>query len=155
MTGEGEAAAATAKHAAHGLGKGALKGIEELAEVFFEYILPLILVLVGILTAGALGLSGAIATGLSDIQGISSSGLIIGSDLIAAGIWGAAAGACWAASGIDVEYASWVLRPIAGYFTGLVIGELFAALNSQVLNGQIGKLTVSIQTKVSDVAHGG
>jgi hypothetical protein len=139
----------------------ALDAAKDLAEIFFMWILPIILVLVGIFVVNQIGLSGAIGTAFSELSGFSASGVILVSDLIAAGIWGGVGAAFWAFSGSarvtkrDGFNAAWILRPISGLFTGFAIGELLNALAGKVGNGSIGTLTSKMETAVAGMAKGG
>jgi hypothetical protein len=155
---ETEAAVA---HGARAVAEDALEAAEDLAEIFFMWILPLILTLVGIFVVNQIGLSGAIGTAFSELTSFSQSGVVLVADLIAAGIWGGVGATLWAFSGStkvtrkDGFSAAWIMRPIAGLFTGFAIGELLNALAGKVGNGSIGSAVSTLETKVGGLARGG
>ena len=134
------------------LGEGAKEAFGELLDAFFLWIVPLILLVVGFLTAPALGLSGAIGTLIVEIPGLSEQVAATLSDLIAAGIWGGIALGVLHASrrfGAGGHWGAYIMRPIAGLFGGWSIGELFGATSGKVLNGAIGRATADVQNAVT------
>lgn len=152
---------AAVAHGARAVADDALEAAEDLAEVFFMWILPLILVLVGIFVVNQIGLSGAIGTAFSELSSFSASGVVLVADLIAAGVWGGIGAAFWSFSGhksITAKthgYAPWIMRPIAGLFTGFAVGELLNALSGKVGNGTLGGAVSKLETKVGTLAKGG
>ncbi|MGI0129357.1 MAG: hypothetical protein ACREEC_04285 [Thermoplasmata archaeon] len=137
----------------HEIAKDALEAAEELAEVFFKWILPILLIIVGIFVVNQIGLSGALGTAFSELSSISASGVILVADLVAAGIWGGIGAALWAFA--DGKWGVYIMHPIAGLFIGFSIGELFNALAGKVGNGSIGTATSKLETSVSKIAKGG
>lgn len=148
-------------HGAKNVAEDALDAAIDLAEIFFMWILPIILVLVGIFVVNQIGLSGAIGTAFSELSAISQSGVVLIADLVAAGIWGGIGGVFWVAGGnarmrkATHDYAPWIMRPIAGLFTGFAIGELFNALAGKVGNGSLGGLVGKLEAGVGNLARGG
>jgi len=148
-------------HGAKAVAEDALDAAEDLAEIFFMWILPIILVLVGIFVVNQIGLSGAIGTAFSELGSISKTGVVLIADLIAAGIWGGISGVFWVAAGsarmrkATRDYAPWIMRPIAGLFTGFAIGELFNALAGKVGNGSLGGLVGKLESGIGTLAKGG
>jgi hypothetical protein len=139
----------------------ALDAAKDLAEIFFMWILPIILVIVGIFTANQIGLSGALGTAFSDLTSVSQSGVVIIADLVAAGIWGGVAAAFFGFSSrekitrADGFNVAWILRPIGGLFLGWALGELLNALAGKVGNGSIGALTTKLEAGVTKLSTGG
>lgn len=123
------------------VGRGAAEGVLAVVDVFFEWILPIIAIVVGLYLASSIGLSGLIATLASEVapaQWDKYTAIIAG--LFAVAIWGAIAAALWSLSKrFDGHYARWVLKPIAGLFIGFAIGEAGALVMGKApLNGQLG-----------------
>lgn len=139
----------------HELAQGAKEAVAELLDAFFIWIVPLILVVVGFLTAPALGLSGAIGTLIVEIPGLSEQVAATLADLLAAGIWGGIAfGILHAGKSFGKDnWAKFILYPLAGLFGGFSLGELFGATSGKVLNGAIGKAASEVQGAVT--AEGG
>lgn len=140
-----------AENVVHELGEGAKEALGELLDAFFLWIVPLILLVVGFLTAPAIGLSGAIGTLVVEIPGLSEQVAATLSDLIAAGIWGGIAlGVLHASRKFGKEnWGAYIMRPLAGLFGGFSIGELFGATSGKVLNGAIGRAASEVQSAVT------
>ena len=136
------------------ISKDVLEAAEDLAEVFFKWVLPIVLVIVGIFVCNTIGLSGALGTAFSELSSISQSGVVIVADLVAAGIWGGVGGALWGLGG-GSKWAVYIMHPLAGLFIGFSIGELFNALAGKVGNGSLGGLTSKLETATSKIAGGG
>jgi hypothetical protein len=139
----------------------ALEAAADLAEVFFGWVLPIIMLIVGIFVVNQIGLSGALGTAFSDLTSISQSGVVLVADLAAAGIWGGVGTAFFMVGGHPSvskrthDYAAWITRPIGGLFVGMAIGELLNALAGKVGNGSLGNLTTQMEGGVSKLASGG
>ena len=151
-----EGVASSAKALSH----EALSAAEDLAGVFFSWVLPIIMVLVGIFVVNQIGLSGAIGTAFSDLTNITQTGLVLVADLAAAGIWGGVAAVFWSFGGksgpsTKHSWASWIMRPIGGLFTGFALGELLNALAGKVGNGSLGGAVNQLTAGVSNLAKGG
>lgn len=142
---EGEGAA---KSMIAGLGHGAERGALEILDVIFDWVVPVITLVVGYVMSASIGLSGALGTvidGALGGTGISQTVLVYIADLVAVLIWGVIGGAMWSvAKSYDGHYASYVLRPLATLFWGFALGELGAALSGKVLNGRIGSAITTL-----------
>ena len=134
--------------AATGLAHGAEEAAFEILDVIFEWIVPVITLIVGYLVSASIGLSGALGTvidGALGATGISAVTMIYISDLIAILIWGVVAGGLWSAQHRLKGYAVWIMRPLATLFGGFALGEVGALVSGKVLNGSIGKAVLTVK----------
>lgn len=135
---------------ANGLASGAAEGANEILDVLFDWVVPVITLVVGYVAAAGIGLSGAIGTvidGALGSTGLSSTVMNYIADLIAVLIWGVIGGAMWSVASSHKGYASWVLRPLATFFWGLALGEVGALVGGKVLNGSIGSAVNTLDGK--------
>lgn len=135
-----DGAPAALKGLAHGAGAAA----GELIDVLFSWIVPIIMVIIGFLMSPAIGLSGAFGTlidGVLGPVGLSSKVMGVIASVIAVLVWGVIGGAMWHfGSKYDGQWASYVLKPIAGLFIGFALGEVPGAFDGKVANGALGQL---------------
>jgi hypothetical protein len=120
----------------------------ELLDVFFEYIVPIVMVIVGFMLAPTIGLSGALGTLIDSVAGtaLSEGTEILIADILAAAIWGCIAGAIWGFAGSHKSRpAKYISRALGGLFAGFAVGEISAAASGKVLNGSIGTLATKTQ----------
>ena len=135
-------------NAATGIGHAAESAAFEILDVIFEWIVPVITLVVGYVLSASLGLSGCLGTvidGALGATGISATAMVYVADLIAILIWGVIGGGLWAASNkVDGKYAMWIMRPLATLFFGFALGEIGALASGNVLNGSLGKAVNSV-----------
>ena len=143
---------------AHGLTKAGTETVGELLNVVFDYLIPIVMVVVGVYVSTLIGLSGLIADLIDSVapSGVSGNTVAIIADLSAVAIWAAAAGAFWhldgrhrsgAASGTAIV--GWVMRALAGLFAGFALGELAAAIQMKVNSGMLAKWVESGKAAVA------
>ena len=138
---------AASEAAVKGLANGSKEAAVEILDVIFEWIVPVITLVVGYVMAAGIGLSGALATvidGALGSTGLSSTVMTYIADLIAVLIWGVIGGAMWAVAKSHAGYAAYVLRPLATLFWGFALGEVGALVGGKVLNGSIGKAVTTL-----------
>lgn len=130
------------------LGHGAKEATVELLDVIFEWIVPVITLVVGYTMTATIGLSGALATivdGALGSAGMSAAAMTYIADGLAALVWGGIGAGMWSVSkSYDGHYASYILRPLSTFFWGLGLGELGNALSGKVANGAIGKAATQL-----------
>ncbi len=137
---------AEANAAAHGMAAGAKDAAIELLDVLFEWIIPLIAIIIGYVMSAAIGLSGALGTlidGVLGSVGVSPTTMAYIAGLLAVVIWGAIAGAMWSVQKKAGKYGMYILRPLAALFGGFAIGEIPALTKGQVNNGSLGKIAMA------------
>ncbi len=122
------------KSVAHGMFQGA----DELLNVLFDVVVPIIVGVAGIFCARVLGLSATfhLVFGEANISGFSNTaaeGLVDG--VLASVIWGSVAVSLWRAQKRVSDGARWVLRPIAAFFGGLSAGELILGVTNNIGTG--------------------
>lgn len=145
--------AETAEAVAKGAFEGGKEAAWELLDIFFEWILPIVMLVVGYLLSAELGLSGVLGTVVDGATNGSVSGAaqILVSDLIAAAIWGSIAGALWSAQTRGGRIGKFIMRPLSTLFGGFALGEIGAAISGKVLNGQLGTMSTNLETKLAAV----
>lgn len=123
----------------------------ELLEVLFEWIVPILTLIVGYIISASIGLSGIIGTAVDGVlgaTGVSATVMAYVADIAAILIWGCIGAGMWAAAQKVGGYASWILRPLATLFWGFALGEVPALAAGKVNNGTLG-------TASSKLASGG
>lgn len=113
----------------------------ELLDVLFDWVIPIITLVVGYVLSAAIGLSGLIGTAVDGVlgaAGVSSTVMNYVADLVAILIWGCIGAGCWAAAKKAGGYAAWILKPLATLFWGFALGEVGALANGKVNNGTLG-----------------
>ena len=134
--------------AARGAASGAAHGAMELVDVLFEWIVPLVFVIVGFALGTAIGLSGAVWT-LVDAavgnSGLSSTVVNYIANFAAILIWAGIGAALWSAQhSAGGKIGMYILRPIATLFWGFALSEVPNLFGGTVSNGSIGKMADSV-----------
>lgn len=126
--------------------------------VVFDYIIPIVLVVVGVYVCQLIGLSGVLADLIDSVapKGVNSQTIALIADLAALAIWAAVAGAFWYLDGkhqgTSVQKGAithWVMRAFAGLFTGFALGELAAAVQGKVNQGQLASWVTQGKTALA------
>jgi hypothetical protein len=132
----------TPENALHGLGTGAKDAVFELVDVIFDWIVPILTLIVGYVMSAAVGLSGALGTvidGALGATGIGANVMAYMADIIAILIWGCIGAALWAGRNKAGEWGGYILKPLSTLFFGFAIGEAPALIGGKVNNGALGK----------------
>ena len=132
---------------------GLCEGADEILNVIFDVLVPIIVLIAGFFLTDMLGLSGAFHQlfTAADIKGFSGTILEGNVDgLLAAIIWGAVAYSVWKTQEHKKDGVRWILRPIAAFFGGLALGELFNGLTAHIGYGEqlIGNAVKELVTAV-------
>ena len=136
---------AEAEHALSQAAVGAKDALVKVLNVVFDWVVPIIVLLVGFYVGGAIGLSGAIYGLLDGIlpNSITQTALTWVSDLVAigiylaigAGIWHAAGGGMGVGEHMNVR--KWILRPIAMFFSGCGAAEAANLVSGRYSTGKL------------------
>ena len=124
-----------------GLGHGAKDAALELLDVVFDWIVPVITLIVGYVVGPAIGLSGALGTiidGALGAAGVSAAVMAYVADFVAILIWAAIGSAMWSLQNKGGKYGKYILRPLSTLFFGFALGEVPALVAGKVNNGSIG-----------------
>ncbi len=145
----------SAEGALSSAGHATMEAGEEVLNILFEWIVPIITLLVGFYIGGSIGLSGAIYSLLDGVipSSVSNTALIWSSDLVAAAIFAAIAGGMWhvAGGGESLKGANvrkWILRPLATLVGGFALSELKALMGKTVNTGALGTVANQMSVKV-------
>ena len=137
---EAEAALNSAGHAAKEAG-------EEVLDILFEWIVPIITLIVGFYIGGSIGLSGALYSLLDGVipASVTQTALTWVADLVAAAIYAAIAGGLWSMAGGGsgkgrVNVRKWLFRPLATLVGGFALSEIGALLSKKVNTGSLGTI---------------
>ena len=131
---------------ASGLATAGGEAFGELLNVVFDYLIPIVLVVGGVYIVQLIGLSGLLADLVDTVapSEVSSGTVAIIADLGAVAVWAVIAGAFWHLDGRHrgtglgkTAVVGWVMRALAGLFTGFALGELAALVQGKVNNGQL------------------
>ncbi|MCI4357349.1 MAG: hypothetical protein L3K18_09510 [Thermoplasmata archaeon] len=131
-----------------GLESGSKAAAMELIDVIFDWIVPILTLIVGYVTSSGIGLSGALGTvidGALGATGIPSNVMAYIADLIAILIWGCIGAGLWASRGKAGEWGGYVLKPLATLFFGFAIGEAPNLIAGKVSNGALGKAVNTLE----------
>ena len=132
---------ATPNAAIRGLGAGAKDAAMELLDVLFDWVVPLLTLIVGYVLSSSIGLSGLIGTAVDGVlgsAGVSATVMNYVADIVAILIWGCIGAGMWYAAKKVDGYAAWILKPLATLFWGFAFGEVGALANGKVQNGTLG-----------------
>ena len=141
-----------------GLATAGGEAFGELLNVVFDYLIPIVLVVVGVYVCHLIGLSGVLADHIDSVapSTVSSTTVALVADLGALAIWAAVAGAFWHLDGMHrgtgvgkTAIVGWVMRSLAGLFTGFAIGELAAAIQGKVNSGALAGWVTSGKTALA------
>lgn len=148
----------TAEGVSTGLAKAGEETVGELLNVVFDYLIPIVLVVVGVYISALIGLSGLIADLVDQVvpSTVSSQTIAIVADLAALSIWAAIAGVFWHLDGShrgtkvgSSHIVGWVMRALCGLFAGLAVGELAAAIQGKVNQGQLANWVTAGKTALA------
>lgn len=120
----------------------------ELLEVIFDWIVPILTLVVGYVMSSGIGLSGVLGTvidGALGATGLASNVMAYIADLLAILIWGCIGAGLWAARNKAGEWGGYVLKPLATLFFGFALGEAPNLIAGKVANGALGKAAQTLE----------
>jgi len=146
MPGEGEGAVSKLK----GLGHGGKEAIEELAETFLKWVVPLVALVVGVFLYESLGGSGLFWALLTETTNQSNVQMGALSKWLTVFLWGGIGMAIWAVGSSVGEWAGYIVRAVGAFFIGAGLGWVGAAIrNTSNAPGLLDDLLTTVEDTVS------
>ena len=125
--GEGSDALAAGK----GMGHGAKVAIEELAETFLKWIVPLVAVVLGVFLYQSLGGNGLFWALLSETTNQANSQIGALAKWLCVFLWGGIGLAIWACGSSVEKWGKWIIHGIGAFFVGVALGWVGDAIRNQ------------------------
>jgi hypothetical protein len=133
---------------------GSKDALEDVLNIVFEWVLPIITLLVGFYFGNAIGLSSALYTLLDGVIPTTVTATTVAwvADLVAIAVWVAIGGMLWHTAGGGTKVAGkpdirkWILRPLSTLFFGFAASEASNLIKGQVApaGGMLTKATAKI-----------
>ncbi|MCI4366942.1 MAG: hypothetical protein L3K08_04240 [Thermoplasmata archaeon] len=134
-----------------GLGHGGKEAIEELAETFLKWVVPLVALVVGVFLYESLGGSVLFYALISETTNQTTSQIGAIAKWLTVFLWGGIGMAIWACGTGLGEWAGYIVRAIGAFFIGAGLGWVGAAIrNVSNASGLLDDLLTTVEDNVAN-----